>query len=83
VNDDNEHTRTNIHALSGIRTHGLSVQAIKAHASHHGASGTGCVHKVVKPGSDIRIIVVLVGTSRKQHFSLQNVIIFLSKQHGF
>jgi hypothetical protein len=70
VNDDDEQTRTHIHALNGIRTHGLSVQAIKA-------------HKVHKPGSDIRILVVIVGTSRKQYFSLQNVIIFLSKQHGF
>jgi len=32
VNDD-KYTRTNIHALSGVRTHGLSVQAIKAYAS--------------------------------------------------
>jgi hypothetical protein len=29
VNDDDEQTRTNIHALSGIRTHGLSVQVIQ------------------------------------------------------
>jgi hypothetical protein len=28
-NDDYEYTRTNINALSGIRTHSLSVQAIK------------------------------------------------------
>jgi hypothetical protein len=33
VNDDDEYMRTNIHVLSGIRTHGLSVQAIKAYAS--------------------------------------------------
>jgi hypothetical protein len=31
VNDD-EQTRTNIHALSEIRTHGLKVQDIKAYA---------------------------------------------------
>jgi hypothetical protein len=30
---EDEWTRTNIYALSRIRTHGLSVQAIKAHAS--------------------------------------------------
>jgi hypothetical protein len=28
MNDDDEQTRANIHALSGIRTHGLSLQAI-------------------------------------------------------
>jgi hypothetical protein len=33
VNDD-EYTRTNIHVLSGIRTHSLSVQTIKAYTSH-------------------------------------------------
>jgi hypothetical protein len=32
--------RTNIHALSRILTHGLSVQAAKAYASHHMATGT-------------------------------------------
>jgi hypothetical protein len=40
-----EQTRTNIHALSGIRTHSLSVQAIKACASDGVATGTawkGC-----------------------------------------
>jgi hypothetical protein len=29
VNDDDGQTRTDIHALSGIRTHGLSIQAIE------------------------------------------------------
>jgi hypothetical protein len=29
----------NIHALNGIRTHGLSVQAIKAYASDRAATG--------------------------------------------
>jgi hypothetical protein len=33
-------TTTNIHALCGIRTHGLHVQAIKAYASDHAATGT-------------------------------------------
>jgi hypothetical protein len=35
--------RGNIHALSGIRTYGLTgrVQAIKAYASVHTATGTG------------------------------------------
>jgi hypothetical protein len=33
-------TRTNIRALSGIRTHCLSVQAIKAYASDRAATGT-------------------------------------------
>jgi hypothetical protein len=41
VNDDDERTRTNIHALSGIRTHGLSVKAIKAYASDRTITGTG------------------------------------------
>jgi hypothetical protein len=42
VNDDgDEQTRTNIHALSGIQTHGLSIQAIKAYASDRAAIGTG------------------------------------------
>jgi hypothetical protein len=30
VNDDDEEMTTNIHTLSGIQTHGLSFQAIKA-----------------------------------------------------
>jgi hypothetical protein len=34
-------TRTNIHALSGTRTHGLSAQAIKANTSDRAATGTG------------------------------------------
>jgi hypothetical protein len=33
VNDDDEQTKTNIHALSTIGTHSLRVQAMKAHAS--------------------------------------------------
>jgi hypothetical protein len=42
TNDDGgEQTRTNIYALSGIQTHGLSVQAIKAYALEHVAPGTG------------------------------------------
>jgi hypothetical protein len=39
VND--EQTRTNIHALGGIRTHGLSVKAMKAYASDGAANKTG------------------------------------------
>jgi hypothetical protein len=39
VNDD-EWTRTNIHALGEIRTHNLSVQAFNAYASDCAASGT-------------------------------------------
>jgi hypothetical protein len=34
-------TRTNTHALSGIQTHGLSVQEIRSYASDHAAIGTG------------------------------------------
>jgi hypothetical protein len=41
VNDDDEWTRTSIYALSGIRTHDLSLQAIKAYASDLAATGTG------------------------------------------
>jgi hypothetical protein len=33
-------TKTNVHDLSGIRTHDLSVQAIKAFASDRAAAGT-------------------------------------------
>jgi hypothetical protein len=36
-----KHTRRNINALSRIRTHGISVQAIKAYTSGHVAIGTG------------------------------------------
>jgi hypothetical protein len=43
VNDD-ECTRTHIHALSGIRSHGLSYQAINAYASDRVATGTGSAH---------------------------------------
>jgi hypothetical protein len=41
VNDDDEWTRTNIHALNGIRNHSLRVQVIKAYASDHATTGTG------------------------------------------
>jgi hypothetical protein len=34
---------TNIRALSGIRTHDPSVQAIKVYASERAATGTGCL----------------------------------------
>jgi len=34
-------TKTNIHTLSGIQTHDLSVQAIKAYALDDAATGTG------------------------------------------
>jgi hypothetical protein len=40
-NDDDEQTRTSIHTLSEIRTHSLSIQAIKAYASDRMATGTG------------------------------------------
>jgi hypothetical protein len=32
---------SNIHALTGIRTHGLKVQAIKAFGSNRAATATG------------------------------------------
>jgi hypothetical protein len=42
VNDDNdEYTSTNIHALSWIQTHGISIQVIKTHAPDRAANGTG------------------------------------------
>jgi hypothetical protein len=41
TSDYDEQTKTNIHALSGIRTLGLSIQAIKAYSSHHAATETG------------------------------------------
>jgi hypothetical protein len=40
VNDD-EQTRTNINALNGILTHGLSVQTVKAYASDRMATESG------------------------------------------
>jgi len=40
VNDDDESTRTNAHALSGIQTHILSVQAINSYASYRTITGT-------------------------------------------
>jgi hypothetical protein len=40
VNDGNAQTRTNIHALKGIRPHVLNIQAIKAYASDHADIGT-------------------------------------------
>jgi hypothetical protein len=39
VNYD-EQTKININSLCGIRTNGLSAQAIKAYASDHAATGT-------------------------------------------
>jgi hypothetical protein len=36
-------TRTNIQALSGIRTQGLCVQAIEAYVPDRAATGTGVV----------------------------------------
>jgi hypothetical protein len=39
MTSDDEQTRANIHALSGIRTHDLSVQAIKAYASDSVVTG--------------------------------------------
>jgi hypothetical protein len=41
VKDDDEGTRTSIHASGRIRTHGLGVHAIKADTSDHVATGTG------------------------------------------
>jgi hypothetical protein len=40
VNDD-EKTRTDTHALSGIRIYGFSIQATKAYSSYRAATGTG------------------------------------------
>jgi hypothetical protein len=47
--NDNEETRTNIHALSVMRTHCLSVQAIKAYAS---LGPAGFILFVYGPASD-------------------------------
>jgi len=41
--NDGEQKRTNAHALSGIRTPGLSVQAIKVYASECAATGTSVI----------------------------------------
>jgi hypothetical protein len=40
VNDD-EYMRTNIHALSGIQTHGLRIQEIMTYVSDFAVTGTG------------------------------------------
>jgi hypothetical protein len=40
VNDDDEQTRTNIHALRGIRRDKLSIEAVKTYASDHAATET-------------------------------------------
>jgi predicted component of type VI protein secretion system len=37
-------TRTNVHALSGIRTHDPSNQSAKTHASDRTATVTGCMY---------------------------------------
>jgi hypothetical protein len=39
--DDDVQMRSSIHDLSGIRTHGISVQAIKAYTSDRAAAATG------------------------------------------
>jgi hypothetical protein len=41
-------TRTHIDTLSGIRTYGLSVQAIKAYVSDRSAVGIGELEKIWK-----------------------------------
>jgi hypothetical protein len=40
MNNDDEWTKKNTHALGGFRTHGLSIWAIKAYASDCMATGT-------------------------------------------
>jgi hypothetical protein len=45
VNDYDGQTRTNIHNLSRIQTHDLSVQAIKAYYTlDHAATGTSIIY---------------------------------------
>jgi hypothetical protein len=39
--DDDEYMMTNIHDLSEIQTHGLSVQAVKSCSSDREGTGTG------------------------------------------
>jgi hypothetical protein len=68
VNDDDEQTRANIHALSGIRTHGLSVQAINAYTSDRAATGTGyCLvtENTVALGGLVVIILVIGPNARR------------------
>jgi hypothetical protein len=59
VNDD-EQTRTNIQALGGIQTHGLNVQAIKAFASDHAATGTAARNI---PVENLIVVAAAVGHS--------------------
>jgi hypothetical protein len=49
-----KNTRTNIHALSGIRTHDLSAQKMKAYASDRAATGTS-----YKMTYDVSTVLVL------------------------
>jgi hypothetical protein len=66
-------TRTTIHALRGIRTHGFSIQVIKAYASDHAATFLSVNMKYLSPGdksgkmcidrahSDVCLFVYLIG----------------------
>jgi hypothetical protein len=47
VSDNSEYTGKRIHAFTGIQTHSLSVQAIKAYASDRAATGTGIISKIL------------------------------------
>jgi hypothetical protein len=67
LNDD-ELTRINIHALSGIRTHSLSIQAIKNYATDLAATGTG------PPDKDISCVVNAVFQYLCKHSGAENSI---------
>jgi hypothetical protein len=60
VANNYEQTRTNIHALSGIRTHGLSVEEIKAYASAHAATVAGKHVQEAWKGSATQLILTLL-----------------------
>jgi hypothetical protein len=66
VNEHYESTRTNIHDLSGIRTHGLSVRAIKTYGSDRAATGTGCEN-----GHSVCFSETFVFTYLQAHKALQ------------
>jgi hypothetical protein len=56
-----KNTLANIHSFSGIQTHGLSVQAIKAYTSERAVNGTGpFLHNVPKVTYAFNVVVVVV-----------------------
>jgi hypothetical protein len=80
--NDGEQKRSNAHALSGIRTPGLSVQAIKVYASECVATGTGlpraeklCCIELIGPMLFLSVVIVAaakLSSSSRFHFDSPN-----------